>query len=152
MLASAAHNPQLASSVLGDLLHGFFVLTAWVLGAALVVLVIAVFSGPYRWAVAIRSSVHRAGRSIAGATGGDRRGALAWIGSHAAGFQLAGAVVAGLLLLIVSVSWLSFLIIGVLLAAYEVCLQRIKPSPPDQAPPPLGPNGQVSPPTRISQT
>ena len=36
-LASAAHNPQLAQNVLGDLLHGFFVLTAWVLGVALVV-------------------------------------------------------------------------------------------------------------------
>jgi hypothetical protein len=33
-LASAAHNPQVAQSVLGDLLHGFFVLTAWVLGTA----------------------------------------------------------------------------------------------------------------------
>ena len=48
VLASAAHNPQVAQSVLGDLLHGFFVLTAWVLGVALVVLVIAVLSGPHR--------------------------------------------------------------------------------------------------------
>jgi hypothetical protein len=48
VLASDAHNPQLAQSVLGDLLHGFFVLTAWVLGVALVVLVIAVLCGPYR--------------------------------------------------------------------------------------------------------
>jgi hypothetical protein len=59
--ASAAHNPQLASTVLGDLLHGFFVLTAWVPGVALVVLVIAVLAGPYRWAAAIRSSVQRVG-------------------------------------------------------------------------------------------
>jgi hypothetical protein len=152
VLASAAHNPQLASSVLGDLLHGFFVLTAWVLGVALVVLVIAVLSGPYRWAAALRSSVRRAGRSIAAARGGDRRGALAWIGSHAAGFQLAGAVVAGVLLLIVSVSWLSFLIVGVLLAAYEVGLQRIKPPPPDEAPPTSGPDGQVPFPPRIGET
>ena len=43
-LASAAHNPQVAQSVLGDLLHGYFVLTGWVLGVALVVLVIAVLS------------------------------------------------------------------------------------------------------------
>jgi len=56
-LASAAHNPQVAQSVLGGLLHGFFVLTGWVLAAALVVLVIAVLSGPYRWAVALRSLV-----------------------------------------------------------------------------------------------
>ena len=55
--------------------------------------------------------------------------------SHAAGLQLAGAVVAGILLLIVPVSWLSFLIIGVLLAACEIYLQRIKPAPPDEAPP-----------------
>ena len=55
--------------------------------------------------------------------------------AHAAGLQLAGAAVAGILLWIVPVSWISFLIIGVLLAAYEVYLQRIKPAPPDEAPP-----------------
>jgi hypothetical protein len=33
------------------------------------------------------------------------------------------------LLLIVSVSWISFLIVGVLLAAFEVFLQRIKSAP-----------------------
>ncbi len=152
VLASAAHNPQLASIVLGDLLHGFFVLTAWVLGVALVVLVIAVLAGPYRWAAAIRSAVQRAGRDIAGARGGDRRGAAAWIGSHAAGLQLAGAVVAGILLLIVSVSWLSFLIIGVLLAAYEVGLQRIKPPQPDEPPPTSGPGDQAGIPSRASET
>ena len=42
-------------------------------------------------------------------------------------------MVAEILLLIVSVSWLSFLIIGVLLAAYEVYLQWIKPPPADEA-------------------
>jgi hypothetical protein len=151
-LAGGAHNPQLASTVLGDLLHGFFVLTAWVLGVALVVLVIAVLSGPYRWAAAIRSSVRRAGRGIAGARSGDRRGVIAWMGSHAAGLQLAGAVVAGILLLIVSVSWLSFLIIGVLLAAYEVCLQRIKPPPADEATPGSGSGNQAGLPSRTSET
>jgi hypothetical protein len=89
---------------------------------------------------------------LAGARRGDRRGAIAWVGSHAAGFQLAGAVVAGILLLVVSVSWLSFLIIGVLLAACEVGLQRIKPPPPDQAPPTPGPHGQVGSPSGTSET
>ena len=142
-LASAAHNPQVAQSVLGDLLHGFFVLTAWVLAVALVVLVIAVLSGPYRWAVALRSRVTRTGRSLAAAGSGGRRGqVVTWMASHAAGLQLAGAVAAGILLLIVPVSWLSFLIIGVLLAACEVYLQRIKPAPPDEAPPASGPGNQ----------
>jgi hypothetical protein len=152
VLANAAHNPQVALSVLDDLLHGFFTLTAWVLGVALVVLVIAVLCGPYRWAVAMRSWVGRTGRSIAGARGGDHRGVVAWMASHAAGLQLAGAVVAGILLWIVSVSWLSFLIIGVLLAAYEVFLQRIKPAPPDEASPASGPGDQAALPSGISQT
>jgi hypothetical protein len=152
VLASAANNPQLAQSVLDDLLHGFFVLTAWVLGVALVVLVIAVLSGPYRWAVALRSRVKRTGRSIAGASSGGRRGVVAWMASHAAGLQLAGAVVAGILLLFVPVSWLSFLIIGVLLAACELYLQRIKPPPPDEAPPAPGPGNQAGLPSRTGQT
>jgi hypothetical protein len=151
-LASAAHNPQVAQSVLGDLLHGFFVLTAWVLGVALVVLVIAVLSGPYRWAVAIRSWAKRTGRSIAAARGGDHRGVVGWMAAHAAGLQLAGAAVAGILLLIVPVSWLSFLIIGVLLAACEIYLQRIKPAPPGEAPPASAPGNQAGPPSRIGET
>jgi hypothetical protein len=152
-LASGAHNPQVAQIVLGDLLHGFFVLTAWVLGVALVVLVIAVLSGPYRWAVALRSWVKRTWLSIAGARSADSRGqVVGWTACHAAGLQLGGAVVAGILLLIVSVSWLSFLIIGVLLAAYEVYLQWIKPPQPDEAPPASGPDGQVGLPSRIGET
>ena len=51
-----------------------------------------------------------------------------------------------------SVSWLSFLIIGVLLAAYEVCLQRIKPAPPDETPPASGPDNQAGLPSRNSET
>ncbi len=141
-LASGAHNPQVAQIVLGDLLHGFFVLTAWVLGVALVVLVIAVLGGPYRWAVAFRSRVTRTWRSIA-SSGGGRGQVVTWMASHAAGLQLAGAVAAGILLLIVPVSWVSFLIIGVLLAAYEVYLQWIKPPPPDEAPPASGPGNQA---------
>ena len=152
VLAGAAHNPQLATAVLGDLLHGFFVLTAWVLGVALAVVVIAVLAGPYRWAAAIRSSVRRTGRGIAGAASGDRRGVTAWMGSHAAGLQLAGAVAAGILLLIVTVSWLSFLIIGVLLAACEAGLQQIKPPPAGEEPAAPGPGNQPGPGSRSSQT
>jgi hypothetical protein len=144
VLASDAHNPQLAQTVFGYLLNGFFVLTAWVLGVALVVLVLAVLAGPYRWAVAFRSWMRRTGHSIAGARGGDHEGVVGRMASHAAGLQLAGAVAAGILLLIVPVSWLSFVIIGVILAAYEVFLQRIKPAPPGETPSASGPGDPVS--------
>ena len=49
------------------------------------------------------------------------------------------------------VSWLSFLIIGVLLAAYEIYLQWIKPPLPDEAPT-AGPGGQVDVPSRTGET
>lgn len=151
-LASSAHDPQLAHKVLSDLLHGFFVLTAWVLGVALVVLVIAVLSGPYGWAVALRAWVKRTWRGIAGTSSGGRGRVVGWLASHAAGLQLAGAVVAGILLLVVSVSWLSFLIIAVLLAAYEICLQLIKPPPPDEGSPASGPGNQVNLPAHTGET
>jgi len=50
------------------------------------------------------------------------------------------------------VSWLGFLIIGVLLAAFEIYLQRIKPPPPDEAPPTSGPGNQAGLPSHIGQT
>jgi hypothetical protein len=94
-----------------------------------------------------------AGRQLnsAGASSGDHRGVVGWMASRAAGLQLAGAVVAGILLLVVPVSWLSFLIIAVLLAAWEVYLQRIKPAPPGEAPPASGPGKQAGPPSPIGQ-
>jgi len=127
-LASKAHDPQAAQDVLGQLLHGFFVLTAWVVAIPLIVLVIALLTGPYRWAVGLRSFVVRSWDRAIEKNGSERRGRfVVWMASHASGLQLAGAVVAGMLLLVVSVSWISFLIVGVLLAAFEILLQRLKP-------------------------
>jgi hypothetical protein len=40
----------------------------------------------------------------------------------------------------------------VLLAAYEVYLQRIKPPPPDEAPPASGPGNQVGRSSGIGET
>ena len=130
--AGTAQNPQVASIIFGDLLHGFFVLTAWVLGVALAIVVITVLMGPYRWSVAARSWVRRTWHGIAGGSSGGHRGAVGWIASHAGGLQLGGVIVAGILFLIVSFSWVGFLVIAVLLAVYEICLQRIKPSPTDE--------------------
>jgi hypothetical protein len=121
--------------VLGDLLHGFFVLTGWLLAIALVILVVALLTGPYRWAVTLRQCMVRTWRRGIEAASDERRArSVAWVRAHADGLQLAGAVVAGVLLLIISISWWSFLIIGALLAVYEVALQWAKVHPDDEAP------------------
>jgi len=115
------------------------VLSAWVVGIALVILVVALLSGPYRWAVAVRSFVARTWHRVVREASPERRERLiASMASHANGLQLVGAVVAGVLLLIVSVSWLSFLIVGALLAVFEIFLQSIKPRSPDEIPPGAG--------------
>jgi len=43
-------------------------------------------------------------------------------------------------------------VVGVLLAVYEVYIQRIKPPPPDEAPPASGPGYQAGLPSRIGRT
>ncbi len=132
-LANDANNHQVAQIVLGQLLHGFFNLTAWLLVIALVVLVVALVTGPYRWAVALRHLVAGLWQRGIEAMSSERRArSAAWVSAHADGLQLAGAVVAGILLLIVSISWWSFLIIGALLAIYEVALQSIKTRPHEE--------------------
>ena len=148
--AGTAQNPPVANIIFGDLLHGFFVLTAWVLGVALAIVVITVLMGPYGWAVAARSWMKRTWHGIARGRSGGHRGAVGWIASHAGGLQLGGVIVAGILFLIVSFSWVSFLIIAVLLAAYEIYLQRIKLPPAGEQPPVSG--DQAHAPSRTGQT
>jgi hypothetical protein len=148
-LANSTHNPQVSQIVLTDLLHGFFVLTAWILWVAFGILVVALITGPYRWAVALRSYVVRACRWVTGPLRGERRAqSVAWVAAHAGSLQLGGAVLAGILLLVVSVSWLSFLIVGGLLAAYEIYLQAIKPPPPDETQTTAAPGSTSGTPTR----
>ena len=71
-MANGANNPQVAQTVLADLLHGFFILTAWLLAIALVILVLALLTGPYRWAVALRRFVARTWRRGIEAVSGER--------------------------------------------------------------------------------
>jgi hypothetical protein len=141
-LANSAHSPQVAEIVLGDVLHGFFVLTAWILWVTVALLVVTLITGPYRWAVALRSLAARVGTwigtTVVEAFRGQRSGPGAeWAAAHADALQLGGAVLAAVLLLIVSISWLSFLIIAVVLVVYEVLLQRLKQGPPDDGAAPL---------------
>lgn len=152
-LANSAHNPQVAQLVVTDLLHGFFVLTLWILWVAFVILVLALVTGPYRWAVAFRSFIARIWHVVAGVMNAERREhTVAWMAANAGPLQLGGAVVAFILLLIVSVSWLSFLIVGALLAVYEIVLQTIKPPPPGDVPPASGPGSGAGVPSGVSRS
>jgi hypothetical protein len=133
-LAKKAQNPDVAERVLGQLLHGFYVLSAWVVGIEVAILVIALITGPYRWAQALRQWVVQGAGWVADQFNAERRErTIGLISSHANVVQFVAAGVAFVVLLIVSVSWLSFLIVGILLAAFELWVQRLKPPPGEEA-------------------
>ncbi|MGH2636615.1 MAG: hypothetical protein ACRDHU_10805 [Actinomycetota bacterium] len=112
----------IVDQVLGTLLR----YTGWLLAIALMVLLAALLSGPYPWAARLRSW---AGEIAGAVTGGVRRGerapAAAWAGAHRDALMLGGAALFVVVLLIadLSVGW--FLVIALLLLAYELVVYRL---------------------------
>ncbi len=126
-LSRTAQSPQVAHKVLGDLLSGFYDGSEWILWAAFVVLVLALVTGPYRWAVALRVWLRRGWDWLLELGNAERRAETRrWIARNATALQLGAAVVAFVLLLVVSISWVSVLVIGGLLALAELYLNAAK--------------------------
>jgi hypothetical protein len=88
-------------------------------------------TGRYPWAVALRRWVGDLGRGIGATVGGKPlpdTGRVRWAREHRDALMLAGGVLAFVLLLWVDLSWLAFVIVGVLLALYELALWRLAPA------------------------
>src|SRR5205823_6029641 len=117
-------NKGARSAIAHGLLGGFFDLTRWFLIGGLVIVVIALLTGPYRWAVAIRSGAARVGRLTGAAAKGDTTDLhdepyLGWVRQHLDALRVGGIVVAVLILLTVNVKGWWFLAIAAVLALYE---------------------------------
>lgn len=120
----------------------------WIL---LAIAVVALVTGPYRWAVALRRAVGQAalalGRllSSAGEKATDEA-TVAWLRANTAALQVGGVVAAVLALLVFDLSWFGVLVLLVLLAAYEggvwwlgQSAQEAGEEEPPPPPPPPGP-------------
>jgi hypothetical protein len=113
--------------IVQGLLHGFFTASVWVLAIAAAIVLVALLTGPYGWAVRLRGWV----RSGALATVGLIRGAAdhdatgAWVRGHLDPLRIGGGLLALLLILVFDVTFIWLLVILVLLAAYEFWLYRI---------------------------
>jgi hypothetical protein len=109
------------------LLGSLFAYTGWLLAIALVVLLVALITGPYPWAVATRRWAVDLGRGIGGTVTAEREGSpvVAWIGAHRDALMLGVAVLAGLILLIANVSLLGLLVLTLITAAVELVLYRV---------------------------
>ena len=123
-------NKSARDSIVHQLVHGFFTASVWVLGIGLAVVALALVTGPYRWAVTSRGWVSDGAKATAGGSQGGRRPgpgrADRALVARAPGPDAdAGGVLAVLLLLVLSVSWIGLLVILALLGAYEFWLYRI---------------------------
>ena len=133
--AAKPQNRAALSVITGQVLHGFFDVTMWFLIGGLIVLVVALLAGPYRWAVATRAWARRAAGSagqLLSAAGGHASSdaTVTWARRHLDLLRIGGAVIAALAVLIFSVSWVTLLIIAVLLALYEFGLHRLRQTQP----------------------
>ncbi len=163
-LTSAAkpENRAAAHVIVSTVLDRLVLITVWILAVALVLAVLALLSGPYRWARALRHGVARAGvavgrttvrvaRGLAGyasAAGSAASGAVGdaardraevektrrWVAANRGALQAGGAVVAVLLLFVLDLSLVSLLVLAVLVALYELAVVRLATGEPDQTP------------------
>ncbi len=153
-------NQAALSVITGQIFHGLFTTTLWFLIGGLILVLVALLSGPYRWAVATRSWARRTGAGaahLASALAGQASSGpgVGWVRRHLDILRIGGAVAAALALLIFSVNWVGFLVIAALLALYEYGLHRLRRadstsqlSPPTGVPPqsaPAGPAGHAGP-------
>jgi hypothetical protein len=127
-----AEGQAAAQAVTDQLRAGLFDATAAVIIVALAVLLIALVTGPYRWAVALRGGVTHLGRVVwdasgrlTAAGGGDQDGVVVWMTEHRQALQVGGALLVVVVLLAVDVSWGWFIAIIALLALWELALWRL---------------------------
>jgi hypothetical protein len=122
-----AHNVR--ASILRVLLHTPFLVSLWVIVGLTMLFVITLIAGPYGWAIATRRWMDRVGGGVAQFAGVPLRRAddfpvVAWMKSHLEILMAGGVVVAVVLVLLVSFSFVGLLVLAGLTVLYEVGLWR----------------------------
>lgn len=120
-------NQDVARSIADRLMGSLLRYTGWLLAISLLVLLVALLSGPYGWAMSFRSKVARfffgIGHVLRAAVSSDEE-ANDWIRPRRDGLMIAGAVIGVLLFLWLNLSFWGVLIFGVLLVGYELVIFR----------------------------
>jgi len=119
-------NQAAVQAIIGAFLSSLLLATKRILWVLFVVLIVAVVTAPYPWAVRARAWVRDVGRAGVGAVRGAEVGpAAAWIGARRDALMLAGAIVAAIILLFASISLGWFVVLAIVLALYELAVYRI---------------------------
>lgn len=108
-----------------------------VLWLALATVVIAVVTGPYPWVVSLRAKLSQLARAVVGGVRerSQDEGTVAWVHTNRDALQWGGAVVGLLALWFVDLSWLTFFLLLVVVAGYELLVVRLadRAGPPEPA-------------------
>jgi hypothetical protein len=99
--------------------------------------VLALLTGPYGWAVALRRTTVNVVRSVGDAggrvtTGVATDGVVAWVEARRSALQFGAVLVAVALLLVFDLSWGWFLTLLALLACFELVVWRLRTVPPPE--------------------
>jgi hypothetical protein len=119
-------NREAARAVVDPVLGSLLSFTAWLLLIASVALIIVLVTGPYPWAVRLRTWVRGLGTAAAGVfrEGRPTPGA-AWVSAHRDALLLGGAAVGGLIVLLADLSFGWLLVVILLIGAFELLVYRV---------------------------
>ena len=119
-------NQDAAQAIVDDLMRNFFRLTAYLIVIGIVVIVIALVTGPYPWAMKLR----RRSRELAGSVGGavsaraQDDSTTEWVQAHRDALQIGGAIFLVLMLLIFDLSWIAFFVLCAIVGLFELYVSR----------------------------
>jgi hypothetical protein len=137
-------NRDAVQAIVGAFVSSLLDATAWILGIAAVIAAVALLTGPYGWARALRRGTVSGAQAAVGAA----RSALnrqpddpvvAWVGAHREVLQAGGIVVGILALLVLDLSWIGLFVLVALVIAYELVVQRLADIGAGGVPPEEGP-------------
>lgn len=112
-----------SNAFLGPLLDG----ALWLGIGALAITAVTAVTGPYGWAVSLRSRSVELARAVVAVTS-DRaqdQATLDWVGANLDRLRIGGAVAGLLLLWWLDLSWLGFFLLAALVGGYELLVTRL---------------------------
>jgi hypothetical protein len=126
-------NQTAARSVVDQILGSLLRYTGWLLAATVIVLLVALVTGPYPWAIRIRGWVRDLGKAIAGlAKPGEGAPAAGWVAAHRDAVMLGLALLGIVVMLLWDLSIGGFLLLALVIGVLELFAYRAG-GPPESA-------------------
>ena len=127
-------NQEAVAVVVGAFIDSLLDATAWILAFAALVAAVALLTGPYRWARALRRRTVSLARAVAAAVGAavshrPDDASVAWLVAHREALQVGGIVAGIAVLLLFDLSWGGLLLLALAIGAFELAVARISEAP-----------------------